>query len=140
MLSFSNKTKSNNSTSKQFIDYGFKNCISIIEKAFANYQTQAFILAYLSHPEITKDDLNNLITEVRFKYGHDKDSAEIVETAMQNLYELCLDEKLAQNIYLKIIDLYKRNLINIDQLLFKQIVQYAANDELRIKTRKAARK
>ena len=110
------------------IDFGYLGCIEIINKVFANYVKRAKILAYISHPKMTKKNILSLIEEIK-KGCESEDAKMVIENSIISLYHHCEDESIAKKIYNEIYNYSQKNLIPLNENIFKEIFYYILNAE-----------
>jgi hypothetical protein len=121
-------------------DNSIDGALEVIRKAFPRPMTRAIVLAYISNPEITEGELDNILGEIQNSYDkEDKEHAERVKRAVKNLYNFCSDETVAQKLYLEVLNMSRKNLITLDKMIFQQLLKYARDEEfsreMRSKTR-----
>ncbi len=142
LKSTNQQTKQNHNPNQELAwpEDNLEGALEVIKKAFPKPITRGIILAYVSNPEITRTELDNILKEIENSYSkQDKSHARMVTRAVKNLYNLCSDEKVAQKIYLEVLNMSRKNLITLDKMIFQQLIKYADDEEfakeMRAKTR-----
>ena len=101
----------------------------ILGRAFTVRQSYATMLAYIAHPKTTKYDIEKLIEEIETSSDIIENLHDIIQ-AIRILHDRSSQEKYAQELYNIIINLSRSCPMNINNLIFQEIVSYKRDSKL----------
>jgi hypothetical protein len=101
--------------------------IKVVCKAYSMPKTASLILAFISNPLTTKQDIEALSKQIYVIYDANVKVAKVVSDAVYHIYEACAKEATAREIYARIEEIAKLNKIKLDEPLFTDMLECKNN-------------
>lgn len=127
---FSAKHQDSNENTK------LEDAVCAIEQIFSCKQSAATVIAYIAHPETKETEIKTLLAKI-FQITEQKYHNEI-NNLIKELFDICKKEANAQAVYDHIIDLARKNEVELGQMLFQDILRYKRDSKLSNKIRQQA--